>query len=388
MRKDDLGVKSFKYLIQILQNNPNIGYIARAITPWHAIGVDSAISNLQEKHNSIQGISLITPHSKTGFCCDETIFTNNSNYKFRINPYNHGLNKIKLFFLFYIFLLSNFLKRKKKDVFIIGSTPDPLLAILAFKYLPNRHIKFLLIDDGAAKYMGTLHPEKPSKGIINHLKYFHFAYMGNVFITNHLDVDSFCFLKKYQDEWIKNDEILPYYRQTLKKLSKNVKIQSIFPQKTFVICTTAWNREQILNNEDLKQLKMVCSILHNHGFNLLLKPHPRDSFFIQHKDDLYCSLLNADSTAMEVICEKYRFQGIISFSSTILVTAKILFNIPTFNISELLNQSNISKFYLNEIDSFKKTFKQSTYFVKNLADFESIVKKSSTSISKQHSKET
>lgn len=93
---------------------------------------------------------------------------------------------------------------------------------------------------------------------------------------------------------------------------------------------------------------------------------------------------------MEVICEKYRFQGIISFSSTILVTAKILFNIPTFNISELLNQSNISKFYLNEIDSFKKTFKQSTYFVKNLADFESIVKKVAlpfqNSIQKKHNK--
>lgn len=388
MRKDDLGVKSFKYLIQILQNNPNIGYIARAVTPWHAIGVDSAVKFLQEKYNSIQGISLITPHSKTGFCCDESVFTNDSNYKFRINPYKHGLNKIKLFFLFYFFLLCNFIKSKKKDVFIIGATPDPLLAILAFKYLPNRHIRFLLIDDGAAKYMGTLHPKKPSKGIINHLKYFHHAYMGNEFIKNHLDVDSLCFLKRSQDNWVKNDDILPYYRQTLNKISQNVEIANLFSQKSFVICTTAWNREHIQNNEDLKQLKKVCSFLHNHGFNLLLKPHPRDTFFIHHKDELHCTLLNAGSTAMEVICEKYRFQGIISFSSTILVTAKILFNIPTYEISDLLDRSSISSFYLNEIDSFKKTFKQSTCFVKTLADFESIVKKSSTSISKQHSKET
>lgn len=369
-----VDVKSYDYLIQILKKNPDINYIANAVTPWHAIGVDSAIALLKEKNPFIKGLSLVRAHSKTGFCCDEEIFTNQSEFKFCIDLRNHGFNKIKLFFSFYGFLLKNIIKQKKDDFFIIGATPDPILAILALKYLPNRHIKFLIIDDGVAKYMGTLVAAKPQKGFINQLKYFRVC-LENHLITNYTDLESLGLLKRAQNAWLKNETIVPYYRNTLKILSNKLKISNILPEKNFIICTTAWSREHITKDEDLEQLKLICSFLHSQGYNLMMKPHPRDSFFIQHMDELYCTLLDADSTAMEVICEKYHFQGIISFSSTILITAKVLFDIPTYCISDMLDRTKINEVYLNEIDSFKKTFQQTTHFVKSITDMKRLLER-------------
>lgn len=363
----NVDVKSCNYLIQILKNNPRINYIARAVTPWQALGVDSAISFLAEQGLSPQeGVSIVVPHKKTGFCCNETIFSNESQHKFCVDILNHGLNKVYKNVLLYLFLFGNFFRKKKKDFYIIGATPDSLLASIVFCLKTNRHIKFLLIDDGAAKYMNTLKAARPREGLINILKYIHFSYFGGSFIEKYHDVFHFQMLLSINGQWTSNASVVSQYKNVL-NLKKNKICNITFegpPENTFVICTTAWDRSLVADNEDLKVLLRICSFLHEKGYNLILKTHPRDSFFEKYSNELHCANIEFGQIPMETICAQNHFRGIISFSSTILYTANILFNIPTYCISDMLCRNKIDAFYLNEIDRFKENFVALTKFIK------------------------
>lgn len=361
-------IKSYICLSQTLQHYLEINHVAYAITPWHAIGVDAAIRYLTDNGCPEGGVSVVLRHAKTGFCCRTDTFTNDDAYKFCLEGYVSS-SKIRTILDYssrILILVRNFFRRKKKNFYIVGPWLEIPLTRLLLKKFFNRHIKLIVIDEGVAQYMGTLQNESPQNSLKKRGRQF-FIYMGNTFIANHFDSIDFRLMKKKNNQLFVNEIALPYYQDVLRILSKKINFNYLSEplDNTFVICTTAWDRKQIQDNEDLNLLKRICAHLHDKGYRLLLKTHPRDSFFSNFTDDLHCSLLDCGSIAMEVLCEKYRFRGIISFSSTILITASVLFNIPTYCISDMLNRNKIGGTYLKEIDAFKNTFGQMITFVKN-----------------------
>ena len=162
-----------------------------------------------------------------------------------------------------------------------------------------------------------------------------------------------------------NTSVLPYYRESFAALNrqKRLKIDSSLIEQSIIICTTAWDRKQVYDDEDLRVLKNVCDYLRRKGMNILLKTHPRDTFFAQKVDLLDSQLLETDVFPMECICEACRPKGIISFSSTILVTAKVFWEIPTYCLADMLDVSKVGEIYKKEVQCFKRTFEKFTQFI-------------------------
>ena len=167
-----------------------------------------------------------------------------------------------------------------------------------------------------------------------------------------------------------NFKIIPYYKKAFKICCdfRNIDVKKTEIEKSVIICTTAWERTHIIDDEDLRVLRDVCNYLNSMGVRLFLKTHPRDKYFISKSTDLGCEILETKGFVLESIFSFATPMAVISFSSTTLVTANLIWNIPVFCLSKMLDRTKISSYYLNEIDGFYRTFKRNICFVDNLKD--------------------
>ena len=62
--------------IVLLIITDKVNFIATAITPWHAIGVDACVLKLIDDGIDVSGIILIEMHTVGGYVIDESHFTN------------------------------------------------------------------------------------------------------------------------------------------------------------------------------------------------------------------------------------------------------------------------------------------------------------------------
>jgi hypothetical protein len=62
-------------LLAQLMKEKDVDFIAKAISHWHAIGVDAFIYDLsQRKNKKLRGVIIISPHQKDGFVISEVDF--------------------------------------------------------------------------------------------------------------------------------------------------------------------------------------------------------------------------------------------------------------------------------------------------------------------------
>ena len=81
-------------------------------------------------------------------------------------------------------------------------------------------------------------------------------------------------------ELLDNKFVYPYYHHVF-QMQCEKKQEELDLRKTIVICTTAWKRNSVLDNEDLRVLKIITDDLFARGYSLALKTHPRDHFFVK-----------------------------------------------------------------------------------------------------------
>ena len=144
------------------------------------------------------------------------------------------------------------------------------------------------------------------------------------------------------------------------------KVNISFPKQSAILCTTAWNRNSINDENDLVLIKKIINILYTSGYNIYLKTHPRDNYFASKINELPHTILLQDFEIEQLFVQNDLPKYIISFSSTVLVNAKIFSKIYPICITDLLNRSCISSFYLQEIDSFKETFGELIFYPSSL----------------------
>ena len=354
---------------------PDLNFIASVITPWHTLGVEASLLWLQDNGFKPNGICLVTSHYTYGFVCDESIFTNTSSKKFRILPGGKTKSeKIKDKIFLYKFIFHNRKRQRDEQPFYIISTKcNTNIASYAYKLLPLRHIVYVNMEEGVGAYLDTVNPIIPKiTSLKTFLKYLNVKnnILLNKYVVKHHDViNNSLFIVEKDERLIKNERILPYYAEAIRiKAAKVVDpSDSIELGSTIIICTTAWERRQIQDDEDMRVLRIVCDYLYEKGYKIVLKPHPRDSFFADKAEELHAGILGF-SYPMESICALSRPKAIVSFSSTILVTGKLFWNIPGFCLSEMLDKSKISPFYLKETGNFHKVFSEYVAFPKSVEE--------------------
>lgn len=377
----ELSPISLMQVCSIVNSDPEINFVALAVTPFHAFGVDSVVKLMQSKGIQMKGLSLLCKHKITGFSQNEDIFINKASLKYKLVD-ETGYKKLKDYFFYYYFIFKNIKLARKKNVFyVIGTVPATRIASYLYKYMPNRHIIFIIIDEGVGSYMLTdERKEQPMfKGLTGSLKYlkirFHEHLMGELFVKRFHDVVWQKLFNETNGTLIRNDEILPYYRQVFAdRISCNeTKVDKRKIDNSILLCTTAWQRNKIKKNEDLRVLIEFCTCLKNSGISIILKPHPRDSFFRQHAKELYAEVID-DNIPIESICSIARPLSLVSFSSTSLVTAKLFYNIPVFCLSAMLNRSLIDSMYIKEIDEFNRVFGKEICHIHHFGEFEDSIK--------------
>ena len=386
------NIHSWNDILSLVQSDRSINFTAIAVTPWNALSIDALLLFLAAKGIKIKAIIVIAEHYSAGYMISPSCFTNNCADYYYL-PFSHNQNhniplpeenkklisRIHDFFEFYK-LVFGFQSYKEDTLYYSTfnhSFPDAILLQRLKKV--GRRIVICHTEEGVGAYMGTFDNTYPPLKKIKSFAGIH-DYIRNIFFGKvvyrklHKTYNSLTLIQNYRGLQI-NKEIIPYYRAIFRLRNKelSISIDKEEIRKSIIICTTAWRRNEIKENDDLRVLIDVCNYLWEQGEHLLLKTHPRDAFFIKKADILHCKVLNTSGLSMESLCEYACPKAIVSFSSTTLINPRIFWNIPTFCISDMLNRGNISNFYLDEIDSFKQTFKKFVVFINSSQELETTI---------------
>lgn len=368
--------------LEAAKDDVNYNLVVVAFTPWHALSIDALILYLRQQHVQVNAAIVITAHPQTGFAIDETFFTNDcATYYYDSFFHDEAIrnekpviknqvNRIKGIWNYYKGVFS---KRSSLPILYYVTNSYPwMMVVRRLQSELHKNVIITYSEEGVASYMGTLADPNQMKirGLRELRDFIRYQVFGNyVYRAFHPKVSMKIFHKGLFGLRI-NTSVLPYYRESFAALNrqKRLKIDSSLIEQSIIICTTAWDRKQVYDDEDLRVLKNVCDYLRCRGVNILLKTHPRDTFFAQKADMLDAQLFETDAFPMECICEACRPKGIISFSSTILVTAKVFWNIPTCCLADMLDISKVGEIYKKEVQCFKRTFEKFTQFISSPED--------------------
>ena len=377
-------IESWDDILALVRDDKSINFTAMAVTPWNALSIDALLMYLSHKGINIKAVVVIAEHYSAGYMINPSFFINKcSEYYFfpsKDQKKTWGISNSKrykgllgsLCEILGFYRLALFAQPNKSDT-LYYSTFDhtiPYVSLLQKLKGVNRRIVLCYTEEGVGAYMGTFNKTYKKWHDVKSLGEYH-DYIRNVFFGQiiykllHKSYSSLT-LKYSFNRLIINKEIIPYYKEVYKQKLEDItpSIDKDLISDSIIICTTAWRRDAIRNNEDLIVLSKVCDYLWMKGVHLFIKTHPRDSFFETRSEDLHCDPLNVPGLSMESLCEYAHPKAVISFSSTTLINPHIFWGIPTYCLTDMLNRANIDSFYLDEIDSFKKTFMRFVSFIK------------------------
>lgn len=365
-------------IINVIRNQPSINFIAFAITPWHALSIDALILKLNTQGINIKAAIVIVEHYLSGYVINEHHFTNNCTIYYKLpnnrkddktqpqitNNGSKSTIRYKIYDIinFYKYILSDINVNKKKDILYYTTCYVHSVHLARAIYNMGKHVILCSSEEGVATYMGTLPPAYLTFSNVHNFtelrSYIRCTLFGVKLLRLLHKTETSRLFRKTFGHLIINNKIIPYYRKVFKLQikRKTIPIKSETITNSIIICTTAWERTEIIDEEDFNVLKRVCKEINERKYNIFIKPHPRDKYWIAKAQDLNAKVLDIPNISMECLCEYAQPKAIISFSSTTLVNAKLFWNIPVFCISDMLNRSHISPKYLKEIDTFKRTF--------------------------------
>ena len=382
--------------LEVAKLNKDYNLIAVAYTPWHAISIDVLILYLQTKGIRVNPAIVLAEHPQTGWGITIRDFTNDCATYF---SYPHEVpnlesiqkqnqfgffKRIRIFLGFYKSLLAllgsnvfNWMLKKHNCLYYSVNSFFEVSTIWELSSLTSKRVIVAYTEEGVASYMGTLsHPysniKKHSCSALRHyIRYFLFGVKFYDLINYHESVKLF---KNTRKGLVINEPIISYYKDVLTKNSlryiNTIDFKSL--NGSIIICTTAWERKEIIEDEDYEILKLVTTYLRGNGFKLFIKPHPRDSFFREKIKELQSDAVDGEGLTIECICLNSQPRAIISFSSTTLITPRILGDTQVYSISHLLNLNKIGDDYKREMACFEKTFGKFISFVDDIEDLNKI----------------
>lgn len=358
-------IRDLKHLVEIIKSN-NINFIGFAVTPWHANGIDVAYNYIKKCYKTdITEAIIIVKHSDTGYAIDSSDFTNRYSRIFYMDILNSNYYGAKYNKVLYKYCFGNICNFSRRKELIIANHcfSNHIVSALLYDTLLDYHITRIICDEGVATYMKTLDTNKSSSFIKRTYRYIRCQFVDFIISTMHPVINMNIFKQSFWgSKLLDNKFVYPYYHHVF-QMQCEKKQEELDLRKTIVICTTAWKRTSVLDNEDLRVLKIITDDLFARGYSLALKTHPRDHFFEEYCDDLHCKNISNMFKNVESICALSKPLAIISFSSTALITSSLFWNIPTFCISDMLDASKLSDEYKKEIQRFKSVFKEKTCFV-------------------------
>lgn len=349
-----------------------VNFFGQAFTPWHAVGIDATIRWMQSQGRDIKGVCLLHPDASYGLACGENAFVNNVSAYIPCEKPPRACGFLKYMASLCQLVISA--RRGKDDnetIYIASTYVSTRLGVMAWLSL-KRRVRLITIDEGVGVYLGTFGAGVPRHDSLRSWVSFLGSIPGRMVTAlknkSLRVIDNRLFLRKGGSLTL-NERMFPFYKSVIQEKAAKMAVacSGFSLERKILICTTAWERAAIADDEDYETLLKVCRYLHAKGFQLVLKPHPRDKFFQRRAKDMQAQLLQ-HSIPMEVICAISQPAAIISFSSTALITARLFWNIPAFCLSDLLDMSKLGDVYRKETSDFKRVFHAYVSFPKTVED--------------------
>lgn len=374
---------NFEEVRDIIIRN-NINFLASAVTPWHAHGVDVCIKNLTYSGVEVRGLVLITSLPIKHYFIDETNFISGNCIFCRVNPKVMQGVVTEFKSLINIIFAPIFYNRQDslKSVDIFLASPwnlDVYGFINLYQWFPFKKIGLMLFEEGLSTYFSL--SNKPEliwhsvgdKPFISKLFSFCFRLVCKK-ITDRFNTKvsyiNLNLLREARGILQPNDEAVACYKSIIAERITALDC-SEFDYNVFdnhvIICTMAYPREGMRNGTDIRTIKQIIQSLQAEAYKVIIKPHPRELDYMQYYADIGCEVFAERGVSIETILYKAKnVKAVISFSSTALVTAKLLFGIRAISIVDIVEWENYNCQIQQEMQSFKECFAGMTSIPKTI----------------------
>lgn len=369
-------IERLKYeeLSEFIQKN-NINFVASAVTPWHASGVDVSIKSLEDKGIIVNGLVLIEIAS-----LDSIPIINNTHFQNKCCKYYYL--EYPLFATLYIVknICANIysaLSVEKKAcldnaIYICSPWSININVYSAIcRKIKNKKFHFILYEEGLATYFqcNKFSYSKFSKNhnrpnnILKELLSYGVKAINNwiyTIFTKGLYYSNYNLFYE-GDQLCPNSVAIEYYKKILHSKCTDLhnETYNIEPlRESVIICTQAYKRDKIYKNTDISTLKQLIDSLNAKGFKVILKPHPYEKDAATYYSHLNCEIFTNNNISFEYIVTylKGDIKALISFSSTVLVTAKLFYNINAIALTNIVEIENYGQYIQEELMSFRDTF--------------------------------
>ena len=359
--------------ISELMMGEGIDFVVYAIvSPWHAIGVDALVYNIsQRKNEKLSGMVIINAHPISGFLINEADFACPSfatvQFFFldcRLKTQESGVSTRKEFFKTRLNILRGIVnirregKRHEKEVRIVSVLVPNITFLqifrdrrLAGKYSPT----FSILDEGMSTYFPIRNWVLIMKSInqTDGRKHFQLAQflrtkmqrrlyrplgiMALRFVTT-----EYLFLfREERGKLIPNDPVVNSYRYIIEKKGEVYEKTKNTRPLALVITQPFSELWQVSLTYELSLIETVVDILVQMDFDILLKPHPSeppgkyDPILTKFESERVRLSLN-NKVPVEILFPSLDPACIIGYTSTALVIAKTMYDIPAITIIDII----------------------------------------------------
>ena len=387
-------------LIDMIKKDNDVNFIGLALTSHQTDGIDASLKYLKQNGVEPKGYILILAHYLTGRGISKNDFLQNSEkikfIDFRLEFKTCVENtkvKIKNRILAIDYLLK---KHDGKDLYIIATNAHYLWLALFTINIPNRNIKFILIDDGTGSYLNNYRNQR-SIGLMsagNNRSFFKDTILSlkvifRSFFSKILDsmlakqdriIDNRLYTVKNQNSnfvIVNNTSVVKYYKQTYTEKATLIDINvKDALEGCILINTQCLEENQIVSNREdyflydtiIRQLKAF------HYNNIVIKMHPRESDI--HKYDFFdVTVLPKTAKSQEEILTMLDNKPlcIISIYSSVLLNAYALFDIPVISLAKIF----INEFPHHSMNAllheYIRTFEKQILFPTSVRELLSII---------------
>ncbi|MFI3169218.1 MAG: polysialyltransferase family glycosyltransferase [Faecalibacterium sp.] len=127
-----------------------------------------------------------------------------------------------------------------------------------------------------------------------------------------------------------------------------------------LINTQPFLQDRMLSSDqDIEILTKICECLHNNGYKIVLKLHPREKNLERYAGlKKFVVIAKGQAISQEALLANIEVapKAIIGFSSTTLVTAKLFFDLPTISLVQFWDLDALNPKFRMEQEQFLKTF--------------------------------
>lgn len=374
--------------LSLILNDKKCNFLAMAITPYQAVGVNAAISYLRQRGVEIQGYILMTSHPDTGRVLDSSLFLVDKQ-KIKCVEFDYEYKKENLIKKIATRIDQLTICRVKKNgvPFYFVWTEilnNALYAIRESSF--NYDLHFIKIDDGAASYLEPFEcrrsyllyaaGDNKLKRINANVKAWGYSiitkYCENGLKNRNRMINANIFVRDMKrDQLIRNTLFSTHYADVFSKVELNKETYEQFNQAV-VVNSQGLGEFGITDGViDYKCLETLANML-NKNYKVVIKPHPREK-----EIDKYMKLgwIVVDNTvAQEVILSNSKPKCLISFFSSTLLNAKGLFNIPVISLAKILLNEEISDTFRHELVRYIDMYKDIVLFPDSYNELELIIK--------------